>query len=151
MKVWILGRGQYSDYGIIGMFSSKEKAYAVYETGKDENNYDHFIEPFSMELDALPIPPQGTKWFEVCMWKDGTSFIEPAAPSDMQPSTWFDESYERNPNPASYFRIYHDKIREGERELQVTLLAKDEQHAVKIVNERRVQFIAANKWGVNDD
>jgi hypothetical protein len=36
---------------------------------------------------------------------------------------------------------------DASRTLWVGVWARDEQHAVKIVNERRAMILAANKWG----
>ena len=57
-SVWIVTEGDYSDNHIVGVFSTKEKAYEYYNAHKEDDvneRYTSFYEPEEYELDKVSI------------------------------------------------------------------------------------------------
>jgi hypothetical protein len=140
--VWVIERGEYSDYRVMGVFSSKENAERVAEAINAADSYstatiaEWQLDPVVGEL------AKGFKPYYVRMHKDGQ--VESVRPSSM----W---TYEMG-----------GRVNEWEREeapaykgaglpnlLCVDTWARDEKHAVKIANEHRIQWLALGKWKGN--
>ena len=127
MDVYLISAGCYSDWHPTGAFSSRELAEAAIagykEHGDDVNDC---IDVFT--LDAMPYAPDehGLKHYRVKMRRDGDAEVEqrlaPIGPDD-------DVS---------------GAPRDGRVPFHVS--ARDEQHAVKIANERRIALIASDQW-----
>jgi hypothetical protein len=125
---WGVERGEYSDYRVVGVFSTEANARLVADA---LNGGDRFyaatvrewpLDPMVAELNA------GRRKFKVWMYRDGST-------------------------PA----VDLEDVDEEEKSVLVTttvsgvmlyglVWATDEKHAVKIVNERRVQLIASDEW-----
>lgn len=116
MNVYIVSTGCYSDWSIVAICSSEEKAkdvMALYPKS-DLNEIE------TWELDAHGNRP-GQRIWQVRMNPEGeTSWVEPCP--------HLHEDYISSPE-----RCFH-------------MFAKDKTHAVKIANERRIQLLAENKW-----
>lgn len=123
MTVWLLGSGAYSNYRVVAVFSTKELADAAAEM---------IAEPhvFSLEIDHYKGRiKDGRVYMTAYMDREGDlrSVGKPVSLNHLTYLTnWF-----------------HQNL------LVTTVLAKDESHAAKIANERRVQILADNAW--NDD
>ena len=120
--IYVVTEGEYSGYHIIGVFSEESIADRLAKRcGGDVEEY---------ELDSLaqfiemPI-------YQVVMMRDGTT---------------------AQVEQSRYFMVSHARLagvgQDMERRiaLYVNCFAKDEKHAVKIANEKRVQFIASGEW-----
>lgn len=125
-KIYVVTDGNYSDYRIMGVFDSKEKAELYIDSfyGRIE---EYVLNPYNEEL------KNGFKSFAVYMNINGST-----------------EKYgikcgNGSTNDNSFFNYYGD----DEIYLIANMWAKDEQHAIKIANERRVQYIANNTWGID--
>ena len=139
-SVWVIEQGAYSDYRVVGVYTAKAKAERVAEAlNASENIWDRAtvaewpLDPGYAEIN------QGRKRFSVVMLKDGE--VERIHQQDIASYSLSDEFYvwERTKAPA-----YMDKgIPDA---LNATVWGSDEKHAVKIVNERRAQMIAAGEW-----
>jgi len=119
--IYVVTQGEYSDYHIKGVYESKELAEEIYGVGCD-------IEEWTLNTD-INEHRQGLKRFGVFMGKDGndTRIL----------NYWI---HDRSPR---------DVIREYNKiGLRATfeMWARDESHAIKIANERRVQLIANGQW-----
>ena len=125
--VWVANSGRYSDWSIRGIFSSEEKCREFMDKFKEEDWND----PEEWEVDPLPDRNKHKFPFFVRMGKDGNAMEVDGATSV---HGFSDDT--RYVNPA--FDI--------EGNLIAHVWAKDKTHAIKIVNERRVGLIAANKW-----
>ena len=122
-KVYLVTDGDYSDYRVLGVYSSMEKA----EHAKLLYAADNDVEEY--ELDAVPESPPGLLAYVVIMelsgdvshmWQESVKgFKSRWHPGDPYGSA-----------PVAWFRIW----------------ARDEQHAVKIANEWRAQIIAMGLW-----
>jgi hypothetical protein len=123
MKVYIVSTGWYSDYDVRGIFSTKEKARYAKKFWCSENN----IEPF--ELDELPEHPKDYFFFKVLMNRNGDS---DSGVQRCEPS-----------NSRMDFRVTAEWLTDH---WSFFVWARDEEHAIKIANERRAALIATGKW-----
>lgn len=132
-KVWLVSHGDYSEYTIDGVFDTEEKAkaFASYWDGvKGESEYAPCYEVEEMALNpGIPQIRKGYKLFLVRMGRDGDTL----------------DVYVCNFVGDDVSEIFREDWR-GSSHLLTYCWAKDEQHAVKIANERRVQLIAGNLW-----
>lgn len=127
--VYVVTTGSYSDYGIRGMFSTKEKAQAFIEATHHGDVND--IEKYRLDANSEDIQRGLSPW-RVLMAKDGTVRRAGLASYDFDSGCEWWCSFPRSP--------------ESVVELSCTCWAKDEQHAIKIANEKRAQIIAMNLW-----
>lgn len=121
--VYVLTKGDYSDYHIIGVYSTRDEA----EKGVIE--YDSEWGTPSIEewdVDKHPAHPEGMLAYKVHMDRDGNSEVHREGCDDFKGDDW---------------APYGDNQRVSFR-----MWARDEQHAVKIANERRMQQIASGQW-----
>jgi hypothetical protein len=126
-KIYAVTSGTYSDYRIDAMFSSKENAQNFIDAF--EKRYDEFrIEEY--ELDA--VVPTNKKAYFVRMDKLGN--VKEIYISDSA------YSFSKNANISFTF---------DNTIMNCYVFAKDENHAIKIANEKRVFILAENKWGIS--
>lgn len=130
MKIFIVTTGEYSDYSIDSVFSSKELAEKYIEDNKDSLS-NPMIEPYI--IDSV-VPQNGLIPFKVKMHRGGTSDVVIYKGG---------EQYKTNTNG-----LVEINIRNGINKyfLVAIIKARDKEHAAKIANERRGQLIAENKW-----
>lgn len=128
---YIVMAGEYSDRHVCGVYTTQENAdYAA-------RLFNGWVEEF--EPDALPGHPKGTIGFVVFMAKDGAAEARPISAELVDHYAGkddFDRKYRRD----------DDGVLHATQQIRAYLWARDEQHAVKIVNEKRAQIIAANEW-----
>lgn len=140
--VFLLTAGCYSDKRILGIFSSLEMADAVKrrldEPSENESVYKCYdtndIESYTLDEFA----ELGSKdyWFwTVDMGRDGTVHLASKEPDD----TVFPYAMPYNGVKYTYTNG-----------LLFTVCARNQEHAIKIVNERRAMLIAANLWKEDD-
>lgn len=134
MKVYIVGDGVYSDYGIRGIFSTKEKAMHAKEFWHTD------IDIEEIELDSLPEHPLGCFMFQVLMDRNGC-FIHP----NRGAYSGFPDSGVQRCSPDD--RWGDSRCTALKDHWVFWVWARDEKHAIKIANERRTALIAAGKWG----
>jgi len=132
MKIFIVTSGEYSDYGICAVFSTKEKAQKYIEIYPDQQSE---IEEWNVDEDMAlinKIRNGEITIYLVSMFKQGNV-----------------EEIEKEESPFIY------QVKEAlankyylwtENRIGMWVIAKDEKHAIKIVNEKRVQLIANNEW-----
>ncbi len=126
--VFLVTRGEYSDYRVCGVFTDKKLAQKyidsfvkIYKEFRIEN---YTLNPYQHEL------KNDYKPFFLRMTKEGNCTEIRIKDS----SYGFEEE-------NIYFGFDIDK------DLCISIFAKDEKHAIKIANEKRVQLIASNRWG----
>ena len=123
--IFVLTAGEYSDYRVLGVFSSKEKAEEVYAkrevTGRD---YCHAVEEYFLDND--PNTPEGMKSCSVLMRRDGMVV---------------DIKVDTNGGRLCLDAFFSKKL-----DRKFFMHARNEKHAVKIANERRTKMIAENRW-----
>ena len=127
--VYLVTKGQYSDYSVCAAFTSKElaeKFIVSFQNSKwdDEMCVEEYpLDPYEPQLRA------GFQPYFVRMTKDGKA-------SDVRIS----ESPYGFAGDGGWdsFDIHNN--------MTVHVFASSEQHAIKICNEKRAQLIAMNKW-----
>lgn len=133
MTLYMVSSGQYSDYRIQGIFSSKELA----EKHKVFRNSDNPIEEWEMD-DENSFDLTRLGW-RVEMYKDGSTKSVRRDDSDPYGSPHFG-----TPTTETHFSITDP----GRHLWNFFVHARDEHHAVKIANERRALLLANNLWDV---
>lgn len=125
--VFLVTRGDYSDYRVCAVFTDKKLAQKYidsFEKAYDEFRIENYkLNPFSKELKADYKP------YFLRMKKDGT-----CTEIYVKDSSYGFESEDLDVG----FDIHKD--------MYLSVFAKDEKHAIKIANEKRVQLIAENRW-----
>ncbi len=124
-SIFIATEGEYSDYHIIGVFSTRElaeKSGCAYEEWRiDSGRIEH---------------ESGLKPFEVIISKNGDIIkvvsLEFSGIDPIDEDTFNDFMGETPPYNLSTY-----------------MWAKDEKHAIKIASERRAKYIALDKWAIN--
>jgi hypothetical protein len=120
---YAVSSGEYSDYGVIAIFTSKEKA--VEFLGFYPPDDETFLEEFP--LDEMPEYPAGCVAWRVNIARDGRCECEQVSPDRV--------------SDGKLFPHYMDDGR-----MSTFLWARDAQHAAKIANEKRAQAVAAGTW-----
>jgi hypothetical protein len=120
MKLFLVSTGCYSDYRICGIYTTEEKAIEA----KVIFLADHIEE---MEADSIPEHPPGMLRFDVEMNREGDVI------NVHRRSVEYSINYDWVP--------YSDGVR-----VVFKTWAKDEKHAIKIANERRVALLATDQW-----
>ena len=122
-QIFVVTQGDYSDYHIIGIFNSFEKAEIYHQTFKKNDDInpieEHNLNPYQYEL------KNGYKSYTIEMKRNG-DIVKITKLSGLQTT----EPY------VTYNRQSMIHI----------CVAKDEKHAIKIANEKRAILIAYNKW-----
>ncbi len=131
--VFVVSDGEYSDWGIVGIFASREGAASYKKQCCLTNDIQ------SYKLNDVPQIPQGRHPYVVYMRRDGTATdVFTTLPSSD------DKRFE--------LQSYEMQLPAGERyqQLLCCLFARSTKHAVKIANERRAMLIANNEWLVDE-
>lgn len=136
--VWVVEQGSYSDYRVIGVFSTQANAELI----KERINKDGLYEPATVA--EWPFDPgieglrKGYTPWTVLMQQDGS--IEEIRQDDLFLSLVSTvQLWERSQSPYYQRRGVPDVLRGN-------IWAKDSTHAIKIMNEHRAQFIALGTW-----
>lgn len=127
MNLFLVTTGDYSDYRLRAVCSTREKAEAA------KLLFDSSNDVLEFELDELPEHPPGTLPFFTWMTRDGTS--SPAHRAIPFEGEGVSGQPCRNPDGGLYFNVW----------------ATDENHAIKITNEKRIQLLASGEWTENWD
>ena len=122
--IYVVTSGVYSDYGIEGVFSTREMAEEAAVLYSDEFNEARVEEHC---LDEVPDHPKGLVPWMVSFDIDGNSEAE------------------RRALPMNFDCSVIPQIGGGGR-MMTKVWARDEQRAIKIANERRIATIAAGEW-----
>ena len=136
-KVWVIEQGSYSDYRVVGVFSSRKNAKLVCDSIKDD-----YSEPTIAEWTLDPVVKELNAGLTVWlgeMLRDGT--VERCVP-------WEVSSYEIEGGLDIWRRASVPAYRgKGIQDcLHGKVWAKDEKHAIKIFNEKRTELITLGKW-----
>lgn len=126
--IWVVTEGEYSDYAIVGTFSTKENAEACIAVLGDCTRVEEWI------LDAyIPDFRQGLRPWMIWILRDGT-VRNANETSDL-------------PEPDAFYPT--NQLAEKRDLMQVCVFARDREHAIKIANERRAIHLADGTWGVS--
>ncbi len=138
-KIYAIEQGEYSDYRVVGVYSTKEGADAVCAALNNPDPYsDAAVVEWKMDK-AVDVIKKGYKPFHIWMMKDGT--VERADVTSLDSSNIDEDSYVWRRSQVKYgAQASKPDI------LNATVIARDQKHAIKIVNERRIQLLALNQW-----
>ena len=132
-KIYLVTSGEYSDYGIDGVFTSKELAEKFIKSFNTKDSFERMnietrtLNPYEKELQ------QGFKAYFVRMSKKG----ETVSVNNTEGAFGFDS------HDSDGFDVRNNLISH--------VYAKDKKHAIKIVNEKRTKLIALNKYPQKDE
>ncbi|KKM65541.1 hypothetical protein LCGC14_1490180 [marine sediment metagenome] len=117
--IYLVTVGAYSDYRVVGVYDDKALAHRLSKS-IDGNVEEHPLNPGADELNQGLAPWHVTMWLEDGIVLD--AFTPPETPEDMQVSIRFLSG--ASPCIAG------------------TAWARDKEHAIKIMNERRIMELA---------
>jgi hypothetical protein len=123
--VWVIEDGAYSDYRVVGVFSSRENAELILGQLESGEIAEWPLDPAVDKVNA------GLSKFCVHMLRDGT--IRQSGPTEFAAAE------------AEYLNI-HPNGHPSTKGLRLYIFAEDEKHAIKIANEKRAMFIANGAW-----
>lgn len=132
-KVYIVTSGEYSGYGIEAAFSTPELAYGYLAT----LNYPAQVEHYELDIAPEAGVPEHLTAYIVTMDDDGNNG-QAKPPDDGEPwqrglqATWHEPANRNRRLRRNRFSTY--------------VVARDEQHALKIANEQRVKLIWSGEW-----
>lgn len=131
-KIWVIEQGEYSDYGVTGVYSSLENAEAVLKI-INHSGYSYNVGTIAeWELDPdMDNIKAGRKPYQICMLEDGSLPYEPEAVCGY---------YKEVSMGRAYIKGISEVIISGD------VWATDETHAIKIMNEKRVQAIVNGEF-----
>jgi hypothetical protein len=139
-NVWVIEQGEYSDYRVVGVYTTEENAQKVCDLLNDGDEYS------TASVAEWPLDPtitelnQGMTFWHVAMLKNGdTERVEQVGIQSYRLNSEFN-LWRRSKAPLYQMRNMPDV-------LQAWVWAGDAQHAVKIANEKRAEWIATGKWG----
>ena len=132
-KIYLVTRGEYSDYEVIGAFSTEEKAQAVVDAINTNEEYYRDAEIEVLPLDSIEVKP-GCKIYDVRMSKEGDTDVRTLYyPSDSVGRTEFRFTTGWNGWKKGVYLV-------------VTRYVETPEHVVKIANELRTQWLAQREW-----
>ena len=144
MKVYIVTQGQYSEYGIVAIYTTKKAAETHVKRGNEWQGVCEFswtVSDYDMEEWELNThDPHGNQIYHVSLYKNGDVAEVQARgvnESGFKPASTF----------VQYNTIYADKARPVG--LFVDIWAKTMEQAVKAANEKRLYELAHDHWGIN--
>ena len=143
-SVWVIEKGSYSDYRVVGVYSTEAGARLVCDRINGGEHYERatVVEwPLDLGVEAIN---KGLSPFVVRMLRDGTTEQVRMDTDDFE-YTLDDKPTIRRRSTAP--------INKGKKVvppdcLTARVFAKDEAHAIKIVNEYRTQMIAKGEWEI---
>lgn len=145
-SVWVVEQGSYSDYGVLGVFSTREAAEmmaARINEAADRCDEEATVAEWPLDpgVDALRA---GLWRFDIWMKEDGSAdSVYPA--SDWKELPAEDPSHGLGNTFEMRILSVHP-VPTKERQLRARVWARDREHAIKIANERRVQLVASGEW-----
>jgi hypothetical protein len=136
MKVWLVSSGEYSSYTVNAIFTSPKLAQAYMDNFPSTCRHGGYNGLEEFELDPLVEEVKnGWKAFYVSMDKAGNCSVNDAL----------------SLNEELGFRGPYMIKGEIKIALSGVVIAKDQMHAAKMINERRVQLIASGEWDIAEE
>jgi len=129
MIIYAVSRGQYSDYGIVGLFSNKELAKEFIKLGGGDDIEEYELDQFKSHV------RKGFSSFHVQMDKEGNTSNVHINNLEYNLEDRIDLQFE-----------WKNYAYTGKVLLYTNVLASNKEHAVKITNEKRAQLIASGEW-----
>lgn len=137
VNVYIVTSGEYSDYGIRTVFSTREKAeewIKAWVPTEYRGSEEYRIEEYAVDAEPMPTP-------HIKVWMDRHGVT-------LKTRQYQDQGR----GGYRWFENRRGGYRDGDDTLLVWVVeTDDETRAIKVVNEKRAQIIALNLWGKNKD
>jgi hypothetical protein len=127
MKVYIVEHGYYGDRIMSAIFSTQEKAVLFIE-------HNDFVDPYVIEQDV-----------------DEHEIINPGYYTYSGRMLYNGESSIAKIQTTMTKAINMGKMKSGELFIRFVVDAKSEEHALKIVNEKRIMAVVQGKWVDGED
>ena len=140
-KVYIVSDGKYSDYEVLGVYSTRDNAQDAKKLFGAENDIADYA------LDDMPRRSPGKYLYEVIMNRVGDSTTNTTCPEGYEGKLlveFSDRKWEFNREFPPIVR--DDGSFTKTPDVVFTIWASDDTHAIKIANEMRVQLLASGKW-----
>jgi hypothetical protein len=126
--IYVVTDGEYSDYHIVGVYSTLENAERMKKETGSSDIEEYELDEFVAQL------REGLQPYSVTMERDGYATARESSPT----------------GTIDLFLSWYGYMENGRRMRKSVLTGKvwatSVQHAVKIANERRVFLIASNEW-----
>jgi hypothetical protein len=139
-KVWVVTAGCYSDYHVVGLYSTKKNAELIHKKLSEVEFSDmNEIEEWKID-DGIKEARKGYAEFNIIMLRDGT--VERVYKQDLSVYPAYTNRYsiwERTKAPAYKGKGVPDA-------LNAHVWGRNEKHAIKIANETRTRMIASGEW-----
>ena len=136
--IYAVSRGSYSDYSVMALFTSVERAEDFMRVFPDFDYND--LATFKLDPEDPDLIRNGHEFWHVIMLRDGTT--EEARQQERSPYDYGSLGqiiWLRSQAPAYRGKGVPDCIRS-------TVLATSQEHAVKITNEHRIRMIESGEW-----
>ena len=142
-NIYIVTDGIYSDYGIVAVYERKEDAeYCVEHWLGGANRGGPRIETHKTNPNVADMVP-GRNPYDVAMFRNGdTQRVRLADTSGWRQQ---EDHIVGGAIDGEWSHLSHEPL------AYMQMFATDEHHAVKIANERRVRWIAEDKWPTRFD
>lgn len=131
--VYVVTSGEYSDYGINAIFSTRELAQSFIDAFKADKWHEMDIEEWDLDPNSKHLKQNRKPYFLRINKRGDVSDFEVA-----------DSSYSFKKDLPEAEISYTANF----EWMNINCFADDENHAVKIAGEKRSQILAANLWGV---
>lgn len=150
MKIYLVTNGEVYDYCIYGVYSTLELA----EEAKDLY-CAYKIEEF--DLDKIPDHPKGLLPYWVDLDKDGNILGNNkqrigrlSVDFNMDPGWEPTAMFKAQSGPIPIYSEDDPRFEETVfRGVKFYVLAKNEEHAINVANEKRIELISSGEWTVN--
>lgn len=139
-KVYIVTIGEYSDYKILAIFSTKERAGEYIRLFVEKGNWAG-----KGEIEEYPVD----QWKDFAnIKKDKVGYLVIMTKEGKMVNVYKNYVYDNLKEFKNHInkKYSFQKMGKYKGSLHILVLAKNEQHAIKIANEKRVQLIANNLW-----
>jgi len=137
-KIYVVTAGDYSDYRIIGVFTTEELAEELISKYKNDDSYGNGmrIEEWPLDLDGFNI--KGMKRYRVHMLHNGNV-------QEVKEKDWDTQDLHLPARITPNYSLDHESNKYV-KTVSIMCWARDEEHAIKIANEQRSMAIAENRW-----
>lgn len=123
-KVYVITRGEYSDYDIVAIYTKEEDAKVVVDLINEGESYDRaVIETWDLDANLKDIRGGKTPWFVRLSLETGNV-----------------SEIHRDSSP--YSRVEGSISKDALGGVYTTVWADTQERAIKVASERRAQFIA---------
>lgn len=137
-KIYLVTKGNYSDYRVLAAFSNKSLAEDFISNFTNDDLND--IEEYELNPKTTDLINRGYSVWLVHMLRNGNTELIQKKKLSVYNAVQHDASIWQRTKALAY------KGMDVQDVMTVYVMAKSEIHAVKIANEKRIQMIANGQW-----